>query len=188
MSEAETKVTVKSEAAPPAKAEAKPVEARATPEPWRPFETLRREVDRLFDEFDRGSWPFSLRRSLFDVEPFWRRAAPWGTLPAIDIQETDKGYEIAAELPGITEKDVEVKVSDDMLTISGEKKETKEEKREGSYLSERRYGAFERSFRIPDGVDADKIAASFAKGVLTVTLPKKAEAQKPVKKIAITAG
>ena len=85
------------------------------------------------------------------------------------------------------EKNIELKVSDGMLSITGEKSEEKEEKKKDYYLSERSYGSFERSFRIPEGVDADKIEASFKNGVLTVTLPKKAEAQKPEKKIAVKA-
>jgi hypothetical protein len=77
--------------------------------------------------------------------------------------------------------------SNGVLTIKGEKKEEKEEKKKDYYLSERRYGSFERRMQIPDKVDADKIAATFKKGVLTVTLPKKAEAQKPTKKIEVKA-
>ncbi len=86
------------------------------------------------------------------------------------------------------EKDVEVKVTDDVMTIKGEKKEEKEEKKKDYHLSERRYGAFQRSFSLPIGVDADKIGASFNNGVLTVTLPKKPEAIKPERKVEIKAG
>ncbi len=71
------------------------------------------------------------------------------------------------------------------MTIKGEKRDEKEEKKKDYYLSERRYGSFQRSFGVPDGVDADKITASFKNGVLTVILPKSAEAQKSEKKIAI---
>ena len=90
----------------------------------------------------------------------------------------------AAELPGMDEKNIEVKVVNGNLTIKGEKQEEKEEKKD-YYLHERHFGSFERSFEVPDGVDADKIEASFKKGVLTVTLPKKPEAQKPEKKIEV---
>ena len=86
------------------------------------------------------------------------------------------------------EKDIEVKVVNDTLTIKGEKQEEKEEKKKDYYLRERSFGSFERSFGIPEGVDGDKIEASFKKGVLTVMLPKKLEAQKPAKKIGIKAG
>jgi HSP20 family protein len=85
------------------------------------------------------------------------------------------------------EKNIDVKVADGTLTIKGEKQEEKEEKKKDYYLRERSFGSFERSFAIPEGVDADKIEASFNKGVLTLTLPKKPEAQKPVKKIDVKA-
>ncbi len=176
MADTETKV--------PVKTEEKPAERAALPAAWRPFESLRREVDRLFEDFDRGFWRFP-SRSLFDIEPFWRRGV---TTPAVDIVEREKDYQVAAELPGMEEKDVEVKVTDDVMTIKGEKKAEKEERKKDYYLSERRYGAFQRSFSLPDGVDADKIEASFKKGVLTVTLPKKPEAIKPERKVEIKAG
>jgi len=83
------------------------------------------------------------------------------------------------------EKDIDVKYVDGVLTIKGEKKEEKEEKRKDYYLSERRFGSFQRSFQVPNGIDADKIDASFKNGVLTVALPKSAEAQKREKKIEI---
>jgi len=107
--------------------------------------------------------------------------------PAMDLVEKDKEYEITAELPGIDEKNVEIKLSNHTLTIKGEKREEKEEKDKDYYLSERRYGSFQRSFQVPEGVDADKIDASFTKGVLTVKLPKTAEAQKAEKKITVKA-
>jgi HSP20 family protein len=85
------------------------------------------------------------------------------------------------------EKNIEVNVVNGGLTIKGEKKDEKEEKNKDYYVSERRYGAFERYFRLPEGVDSDKIEANFRKGVLTVTLPKTAAAQKPAKKIDVKA-
>jgi len=88
-------------------------------------------------------------------------------------------------LPGIDEKDIEVKVANGILSIKGEKQEEKEEKKKDYYLRERNFGSFERSFQVPDGVDTDKIEASFKKGVLTVTLPKKPEAQIAAKKIDV---
>jgi len=179
MAEAATKLPVKTaekEAAPAAKSR-----------DWRPFESLRREVDRLFEEFDGGFWRVPSRRSLFDIEPFWQRATSLGPAPAIDIAEKDNAYEITAELPGMDESNIEIKLANDMLTIKGEKKEEKEEKKKDYYLSERRYGAFERAFRVPEGVDADKIAATFRKGVLTVVLPKTPQAQTKEKKIAVKA-
>jgi HSP20 family protein len=150
---------------------------------WRPLATLRREIDRLFDDFH--VWPRPSGRTVFDVEPFWRGELSFGRAPAVDIAEKDKEYEITAELPGLDESNVEVKFADGLLTIKGEKREEKEEKKKDFYLSERRFGSFQRSFQVPEGVDADKIVASFKDGVLTVTLPKSPDAQKKEKKIAI---
>jgi len=154
---------------------------------WRPFEALRQEVDRLFDSFGGGFWPSPFRRSAFDIEPFWRRESTWSAAPAVDIAESERAYEITAELPGMDEKNIEVKLMDGTLTIKGEKQEEKEEKKKDYYLSERRFGSFERSFAIPESVDESKIDANFKKGVLTVTLPKKAEVQTPAKKIDVKA-
>lgn len=105
----------------------------------------------------------------------------------MDVCEREKEYEITAELPGMDTSNIDVKLANGMLTIKGEKKEEKEEKQKDYYVSERRYGSFERYFALPDGVDADKIGASFKNGVLKVTLPKTAEAQKPAKKIDVKA-
>jgi HSP20 family protein len=170
----------------PLKSEESKSEATA-PAEWHPFNTLRREIDRLFDAFDGGFWRSPFGRSGFDIEPFFRREPAWPALPAVDVAENDKGFEITAEMPGMEEKNIEVKVVSDKLTIKGEKKEEKEEKKKDYYLSERKYGSFERSFRVPESVDANKIEANFKNGVLKVTLPKKAEAQKPVKTIEVKA-
>ncbi|MGE5162786.1 MAG: Hsp20/alpha crystallin family protein [Sphingobacteriales bacterium] len=146
------------------------------------FEDLRQQINRLFDDFGQGLWqPF--RRSWLTAEPLWRRAAT----PAVDITESDKAYDVTVELPGMDEKNIEVKVTKGSLTIKGEKQEEKEEKKKDYYLHERHFGSFERSFPMPDGADVDKIEASFKKGVLTVTLPKKPEAQKSAKKIEVKA-
>jgi HSP20 family protein len=107
--------------------------------------------------------------------------------PAVDIAESEKAYEVTAELPGMEEKNIEVRIANGNLTIKGEKQDEKEEKKKDYYLSERHFGSFERRFRLSEGVDADKIEASFKKRVLTVTLPKKPEAQKPKKKIEVKA-
>lgn len=150
-----------------------------------PFATLRREIDRVFDDFHPFGWRMSSPRSMFDIEV--PRLREWPVAPAMDLVEKEKEYEITAELPGIDEKNVEIKLSNHTLTIGGEKTEAKEEKKKDYYLSERRYGSFQRSFQLPEGVDADKIDATFGKGVLTVTLPKTAEARKAEKKIAVKA-
>jgi HSP20 family protein len=168
-----------------------PVKTEKTPAPglqaWRPFDSLRREVDRLFEDFGGGFWPSPFRGSFFNVAPFRRGEAAFGAVPAVDVSETDKAYEITAELPGMDEKNVEVKLANGLLTIKGEKHDEKEEKKKDYYMRERSFGSFERTFQVPDGVDSDKIEASYKKGVLTVTLPKSAEAQKSEKKIAVKA-
>lgn len=174
MAEAATKLPVKTEAA-------------STPSrfpDWRPFDGLRNQVDRLFRDFETSFLQSPLSR---DVENFWRRDFAFPVTPAVDIVEKDNAFEITAELPGLDAKNIELSVSDDVLTIKGEKKEEKEEKQKDYYLSERRYGSFERYFGLPDGVDADKIDASFKNGVLKVTLPKTVEAQQPAKKIDVKA-
>jgi HSP20 family protein len=178
MAEAATKL--------PVKTEKKSEEKASTLEAWHPFETLHREIDRLFEDFGRDFWRRP-RRSVFDIEPFWRREMKLVAAPAVDIVEKDNVYEITADLPGMDEKNIEVQLSNGNLTIKGEKKEEKEEKKKDFYLHERRFGSFERTFGVPEGVDADKIEASFNKGVLTITLPKKPEAQKPAKKIDVKA-
>jgi HSP20 family protein len=148
---------------------------------WTPFESLRREVDRLFDDFHPfGRWP-SIRRMTSSGQ------SSWPVAPAMDLVERDNEYEITAELPGIDEKDVELKVANRTLTIKGEKNEQKEEKEKDYYLSERRYGSFQRSFQLPENADQDKIEAHFSKGVLTVTVPKAAGAKSSEKKIDIKA-
>lgn len=148
------------------------------PDVWRSF---RGEMDRLFDRF---GFP-SLRR-MFDFEPGWRPMSSLSiSAPPIDISEDEKAYKIAAELPGLDAKDVDVSVTGDMLVLKGEKRQEKEEKDKNYYFSERAYGAFQRSFELPASVERDKIAADFSKGVLTITLPKTPEAQKQPKKIEV---
>lgn len=170
----------------PIKTEGKQKETGVGHPSHHPFESLRREMNRLLDEFDRP-WAAPFGRGMFDIEPFWQRDWSWTANPAVDIVEHEKNYEITADLPGFDEKSVEVKISNGNLVIKGEKKEEKEEKRKDYFLQERHFGSFERSFRIPESVDAEKLEASFKKGVLTVTLPKKPEALKPEKKIPVKA-
>ncbi|HVZ14572.1 MAG TPA: Hsp20/alpha crystallin family protein [Bauldia sp.] len=151
------------------------------------LETLRREIDRVFDDFPAFSFRTSVPRPLFNFEPLWRNVSSWGLNPAVDIAEKDGAYEVTVELPGMNEKNIEVMYSDGMLTIKGDKEERKEEKEKDYHLAERRYGSFERSFTLPSGINADKVEASFKNGVLAITLPKSPEAQKKEKKIAVTA-
>lgn len=158
--------------------------ALTSSQPWPPFQALRSEVDRLFNIFDGGAWRSPFGRSLFDYAPF-ERLSTSGNAPAVDIVDKDKEYEITAELPGIDAKNVEVSLSNGGIVIKGHKKEEKEETKKDFFLSERRYGSFERYFALPDGVDASKIAASYKDGVLTITLPKSAEVKAAERTIAI---
>ncbi len=154
----------------------------AVGQPWHPFTSLRQQIDRLFDEFDRP-WhlPFSRPSS---ESNFWQQAG-LNSLPAVDVLERDDSYEISAELPGLDEKDVEVKLVNGNLVIKGEKRQEREEKKKGYYLSERSYGSFQRSFGLPEHADADNISATFKKGVLTLTIPKKPGAPVNEKRIEV---
>jgi HSP20 family protein len=136
------------------------------------FMSLQREIDRLFDDFAQGFPAFS-------------GGGTGDLMPSVDVSENDNQIEIAAELPGLEEKDVQVNFADNVLTIRGEKKAEKEEKDKSYRLVERSYGSFVRSLELPDGVNADAIKASIDKGVLKVTVPKPAPAQ--VKKIDVKA-
>lgn len=175
MAETATRLPVKTETGKP---------ARGMPGIWAPFDSLRQEIDRVFDTFGPRWRPTP--PSLLDVDLSWPTAG-WMMAPAVDVAEKDKEYEISAELPGLDEKDIEVKLVNGMLTIRGEKKEERDEKNKDYFVSERRYGSFMRSFQVPDSVDPAKIEATFAKGVLTLRLPKSAQAQQNEKKITIKA-
>lgn len=155
----------------------------AGPDVWQSF---RNEMDRLFDQFVGGRLPSA--RRMFDLEPMWRSATSFSiSVPAIDVTEDENAYRITAELPGMSERDIDITLSGDMLVLKGEKRQEREEKDKNRYLSERCYGAFQRSFALPEGIDRDAIVAEFSKGVLTLTLPKTAEAQKQQKKIEVKA-
>ncbi len=171
----------------PVKTERKGSEGALAAQSWRPLENLRREVNRLFEDFGRETWLSPFRRSVFDLEPLWRREITLGAIPAVDIVDKKEAYEVTADVPGFDEKNIEVKVVNGDLVIRGERKSEKEEKKENYYLSERDFGAFERRFNVPEGVNADKIEATLKNGVLTVRLPKKPEAQKPAKTIEVKA-
>ena len=136
-----------------------------------PFVTLRREMDRLFDDMFRG---------LDGLPGFAGRSASW---PSLEVSETEKDVKVTAELPGLDDKDVEVLLAEGVLTIRGEKKSETEDK--GRHFSERYYGRFERRVALPVEVDEDKVQASFENGVLTVTMPKSAKAQERVRRIPL---
>jgi HSP20 family protein len=150
---------------------------------WRPFETLRNQVDRLFRDFETGFLQSPLYR---DIDNFWRRDVALPVTPPVDVVEKENAFELTAELPGLDAKNIELSLSDDVLTIKGEKTEEKEEKTKDRYVSERRYGSFRRSLQLPASVDPAKIEASYRSGVLSVKLPKSEEARKKPTVIPIT--
>lgn len=142
-----------------------------------PLAALQRDINHVFEDF----WHRAGSREKVHANP----VGMFG--PNTDISETDDGIEVAVELPGMTEDDIELSISGDALTIRGEKKIEREEKRKGVYMSERSHGAFYRTIPLPPGVDSDKAEAKFSRGVLTVALPKSAEAQARVKRIPVKA-
>jgi HSP20 family protein len=142
-----------------------------------PFSSFQREMNRLFDNMFTG---FSLSSSA----PMERGTAQTFS-PRVDVSETDKEIKVSAELPGMEEKDIDVSLTRDTLTIKGEKKGETEEKGKDYYRMERSYGSFTRSIPIPVEVDTDKVEATFKKGVLDITLPKTEKAIGQTKKIAV---
>ena len=142
-----------------------------------PLTALQRDINHVFEDF----WQ--------RVENGWNgRMTPIGMFgPSTDVSEADDSIEVAIELPGMSEDDIDISLSGDAMTIRGEKKIEHEDKRKGVYMSERSYGAFYRTIPLPPGVDTDKAEATFKRGVLTVKLPKSAEAQAKVKRFSVKA-
>jgi HSP20 family protein len=144
-----------------------------------PFQAFRRDFDRMVENMFQGAsptrWPGGA-------------GAGAGVDLKLDIGESEKEIKVRAELPGVEEKDVEVMLADDLLTIKGEKRVEEERKEENHHVVERSYGSFARSLRLPRGIDPSTVRASFDKGVLTVVLPKPAEVQQKTRKIEIGKG
>ncbi len=160
----------------PWKREEKTVPVRREEE--RPTRTLQRDMNQLFDEFFKG----------FGIAPFRTFEGAWDAFsPRVDVAESDEQVQISVELPGMDEQDIDVSLSRDVLTISGEKKEEVEDRGKNYYRMERSYGSFRRSIPLPCEVEADKTEAAYKKGVLTVTLPKTADA-KCRKRISVKTG
>jgi len=141
-------------------------------EPFREFSTLQDRMNRLFRETQGNSQDESLTSSSF--------------APAVDVYEDEHNVTLKIEVPGIDEQDIDVRVENNTLTVHGERKIEKEEKEENYRRVERQYGSFTRTFNLPATVDAEKVQADYDKGVLKITLPKKAEA-KP-KQIKVNVG
>ena len=143
-------------------------------EPVRELSSIQTEMNRLFNTFfdspAGGNGHQALRR--------------W--VPAMDLVETDDEYVLRADLPGLSEDDVKIELDDNLLTVSGERKSEREERKEGYYRVERSSGTFSRSLTLPEGVDPDAVRANFDKGVLEVRIPK--PAQRKPRKVAISVG
>jgi HSP20 family protein len=139
------------------------------------FNNMQREMDRLFSPL-MGR----MQSGIGEAETFMRKF-----MPAVNVSEDEKQIIVKAELPGLEAKDVEVSVADDRLTIEGEKKFEKKSDKEDVHLMESAYGAFKRVIALPDSVDFSKVEATFKNGILTVQLPKKADATKPSKKVDV---
>jgi len=153
-----------------------PVARRREEEPlW----SLHREMNRVFEDFARG----------FDLAPWAGSSGDvWSFDPSLDVSETDEEIRVTADLPGLEEKDIELNVSNGMLTLRGEKRAEREDRKgEVSHRLERTYGAFRRTIPLPCEVDVDKAEAKFKRGVLSVTLPKTASAKSNVRHIDVKA-
>ena len=143
------------------------------PRRWSPAPRL--DVDSLFDEFWRGFGtpsPFVAERGVYFV-------------PQLDVSETEDAYRISAELPGLEEKDFEIVLEDNVLTLKGEKHDRHESEEGGTRRTETRHGAFERRIRFDGEIDQDAVKASYKHGILTVTVPKPEEAKPHVRSIPV---
>lgn len=155
----------------------------AAPAHWHPIDALRHQIERFYNDLSGGLWaqqgtPFLERNPLPGM---------FRDFPPVDIVETEKGYEIATELPGVAERDFDVSINGDVLQIKGERRQEHKDSHKGYFLQERSFGGFERSFRLPKDADSAAIEAVFKNGLLTVRMPKAAGAAKDVKKVPIKA-
>lgn len=139
-----------------------------------PMGWIRDEIDRIFDDFSRPG------QSIFNVSPRGEALAP-----PLEFSDEGKEYRLSAELPGLTDKDIQIEMAEGVLTVSGEKKESSERKDNGYLISERRYGSFRRQVALPNDVDPNAIHARFNDGLLVLTLGKDEKATEKSRKIAI---
>ncbi|GAA0466465.1 Hsp20/alpha crystallin family protein [Parasphingorhabdus litoris] len=150
-----------------------PVQAASV---WEPLNRLRDEFDRMFDETPGNAFGSRMLQKFYDNAD-----------PAVEMRDKKDEYELVAEVPGMSSEDIDIKLSDGMLRLSGEKSESHEEKGESFLFSERHYGMFERAIKLPTGIDHQKISAEAKDGLLTIRLPKSAEALEKERKIPISA-
>lgn len=162
-----------------------------SPAELQPAASMRDEMDRALGRFLSDDWLSGFPRlgrmwELSGFPEFGRGAArSMLTMPKADLSEDDERFELTVELPGMTEKDLEVTVAEGALLVKGEKKEEKETREKDFHLTERSFGSVRRRFPLPPGVDSDKMDASFSSGVLKIVLPKTGEARKKTRKIEV---
>ena len=144
------------------------------------FLQLRDEMDRMFENFFESPW------SLRPFEAFEANLS--GFMPSLDVNETEKDINVTVELPGMEDKDIQLFLDNNVLTISGEKKFEKQEKKNNFHRLERSYGTFSRQVALPCDVDEDHVSASFKNGILNVTLPKQQVNDPQSKRITIKRG
>ena len=138
---------------------------------WAPFGLLQREMGRLFEDVSRNGAG---------------QAVPSGLIaPRLDVKETDKEFRVSVELPGVAEEDIEVDLDDDLLTVRAEKKEAREVERADQHVTERLFGVFQRSIRLPQSVDAQTVKATLDNGVLQIAIPK-SERQTSKRRVPVT--
>ena len=141
---------------------------------WEPFSRLRSEFDRMFDDIPGNALGSRLMQQIQPTAD-----------PMVELRDKKDEYELVAEVPGMKSDDIEIKLSDGMLRLSGEKSESHEEEGDSFMFSERHYGSFERTIKLPTGIDHNKISADTKDGLLTVHIPKSAEARQKERKIPI---
>lgn len=154
------------------------------------FGTLRQEIDRLFDDFTwpRFGWPVRHSATAIVAAEPARDWKPFFTVPpAADFVERDGGYQFTVDMPGLGVKDIQIRLTDGVLTVRGEKSQEINEEQGDYSLRERSYGSMQRSIALPSGIDADKVTATYENGVLKVALPKTSEARAKERTIEVKA-
>jgi len=143
---------------------------------WEPLARFREEFDRMFDDVSGNAFGSRLMQKMYD-----------NVTPVVELRDKKDEFQLVAEVPGMSSDDIEIKLSDGMLRLSGEKSESHEEEGESFMFSERHYGSFERAIKLPNGIDHDKVSADTKNGLLIVHIPKSAEARQKERKISIQA-
>lgn len=148
-----------------------------------PFDMLHSHIDRIFNDFGSGiGFPRSFGEETMRMPSLWGEGR---VIPSLELHEAEGRMIVTAELPGVDEKDIDISVDDQLLTISGEKKSEVEQKDGDNYRSERSYGKFSRSITLPFAIDPEKVDARFDKGVLKLTIEKPADTEQKARRIAI---